>query len=185
MRSNLKFINPSLFFPLKEEVVKLSPGLRKGRGGVRFPLFFPPFLICRLVRFDEERLAIPIASNAHPTSAHLRGGTRPFAPRRTFSVVPHICGSDMSTLLLVSGRIEEPPIELYPVYVVLAGLALLAFVAVGMVASRKRRREHGQLWFPEGFKTSEPSKKKRREPVGEDSLGLRSVRHAVFGDLVA
>uniref|UniRef100_A0A673LH75 Neurogenic locus notch homolog protein 1 n=1 Tax=Sinocyclocheilus rhinocerous TaxID=307959 RepID=A0A673LH75_9TELE len=66
---------------------------------------------------------------------------------------------------------------LYPVYVVLAGLALLAFVAVGMVASRKRRREHGQLWFPEGFKTSEPSKKKRREPVGEDSVGLRPLKN--------
>uniref|UniRef100_A0A8C1M817 Neurogenic locus notch homolog protein 1 n=1 Tax=Cyprinus carpio TaxID=7962 RepID=A0A8C1M817_CYPCA len=62
-------------------------------------------------------------------------------------------------------------------YVVLAGLALLAFVAVGMVASRKRRRDHGQLWFPEGFKTSEPSKKKRREPVGEDSVGLRPLKN--------
>lgn len=78
----------------------------------------------------------------------------------------------------VTSRIEEPPVELYPVYVVLAGLALLAFVAVGMVASRKRRREHGQLWFPEGFKTSEPSKKKRREPVGEDSVGLRPLKNS-------
>ncbi|KAI7812466.1 neurogenic locus notch homolog protein 1b [Triplophysa rosa] len=78
----------------------------------------------------------------------------------------------------VTSRIEEPPLELYPVYVVLAGLALLAFVAVGMVASRKRRREHGQLWFPEGFKTSEPSKKKRREPVGEDSVGLRPLKNS-------
>uniref|UniRef100_A0A4W4H7B4 Neurogenic locus notch homolog protein 1 n=1 Tax=Electrophorus electricus TaxID=8005 RepID=A0A4W4H7B4_ELEEL len=68
--------------------------------------------------------------------------------------------------------------ELYPLYVVLAGLVLLAFVAVGMVASRKRRREHGQLWFPEGFKTSEPSKKKRREPVGEDSVGLKPLKNS-------
>ena len=52
-------------------------------------------------------------------------------------------------------------------------LGLLAFLGVGMVASRKRRREHGQLWFPEGFKSSEPSKKKRREPVGEDSVRLK------------
>lgn len=171
-------------------MVKLSPGLRKGRGGVQFPLFFPPpFLICQLVLFDEERLAILITSNAHLPSAHLRDATRRFAPHlrarnRTCSAVPRFSGSDMSTLL-VSGRIEEPPLELYPVYVVLAGLALLAFVAVGMVASRKRRREHGQLWFPEGFKTSEPSKKKRREPVGEDSVGLRSVRCGIFGYLVA
>lgn len=66
-----------------------------------------------------------------------------------------------------------PPNELYPIYVVLAGLIMLAFVGVGMVASRKRRREHGQLWFPEGFKTSESNQKKRREPVGEDSVGLK------------
>lgn len=168
-------------------MVKLSPGLRKGRGGVQFPLFFPhSFLICQLILFDEERLAILITSNAHLSSAHLQVDTRRFALQlrvrnRTWSAVPHFCGSDMSTLL-VSGRIEEPPLELYPVYVVLAGLALLAFVAVGMVASRKRRREHGQLWFPEGFKTSEPSKKKRREPVGEDSVGLRSVCRDIFGD---
>lgn len=67
----------------------------------------------------------------------------------------------------------QPPSELYPIYVVLVGLALLAIAGVGVVASRKRRREHGQLWFPEGFKVSEPSKKKRREPVGEDSVGLK------------
>lgn len=87
--------------------------------------------------------------------------------------VPHSSvGSDMSVIL--SAENEPPPSSaINPVYLVLAGLALLAFVVVGMVASRKRRREHGQLWFPEGFKTSEPSKKKRREPVGEDSVGLK------------
>lgn len=80
--------------------------------------------------------------------------------------------SDMSFLLSAESE-PQPPTEPYLLYVVLVGLALLAFVVVGMVASRKRRREHGQLWFPEGFKTSEPSKKKRREPVGEDSVGLK------------
>lgn len=63
--------------------------------------------------------------------------------------------------------------ELYPVYVVLGAVVLLAFLGVGMMVSRKRQREHGQLWFPEGFKTTEPNKKKRREPVGEDSVGLK------------
>uniref|UniRef100_A0A3P8X825 Neurogenic locus notch homolog protein 1 n=1 Tax=Esox lucius TaxID=8010 RepID=A0A3P8X825_ESOLU len=71
---------------------------------------------------------------------------------------------------------QSPP-PLYPIYVVLAGLALLALVGVGMVASRKRRREHGQLWFPEGFKTGEPNKK-RREPVGEDSVGLKPLKNS-------
>uniref|UniRef100_A0AAY4DVP4 Neurogenic locus notch homolog protein 1 n=1 Tax=Denticeps clupeoides TaxID=299321 RepID=A0AAY4DVP4_9TELE len=79
----------------------------------------------------------------------------------------------------VTSEIDVPrKTEPYLVYVVLAGLALLAFIVVGMVASRKRRREHGQLWFPEGFKTSEPSKKKRREPVGEDSVGLKPLKNS-------
>lgn len=63
--------------------------------------------------------------------------------------------------------------ELYPMYVVFLGLAALGFICLGVLVSRKRRREHGQLWFPEGFKVSEPSKKKRREPLGEDSVGLK------------
>lgn len=63
--------------------------------------------------------------------------------------------------------------KLYPLYLVLAGVGLLAFLGVGMVAARKRRHEHGRLWLPEGFKTTETSKKKRREPVGEDSVGLK------------
>ena len=79
----------------------------------------------------------------------------------------------MLPLLAPPGESDPAPPVLYPVYVVLAGLGLLAFLGVGMVASRKRRREHGQLWFPEGFKSSEPSKKKRREPVGEDSVRLK------------
>uniref|UniRef100_A0A8C7H073 Neurogenic locus notch homolog protein 1 n=1 Tax=Oncorhynchus kisutch TaxID=8019 RepID=A0A8C7H073_ONCKI len=67
--------------------------------------------------------------------------------------------------------------ELYPMYVVFLGLAVLGFICLGVLVSRKRRREHGQLWFPEGFKVSEPSKKKRREPVGEDSVGLKPLKN--------
>lgn len=70
-------------------------------------------------------------------------------------------------------RPTSPGSELYPMYVVFLGLAALGFICLGVLVSRKRKREHGQLWFPEGFKVSEPSKKKRREPLGEDSVGLR------------
>lgn len=58
-------------------------------------------------------------------------------------------------------------------YIVFLGLAALGFIGLGVLVSRKRRREHGQLWIPEGFKVSEPSKKKRSEPLGEDSVGLK------------
>lgn len=73
------------------------------------------------------------------------------------------------------GETAEPAknSQLYPMYVVVAALVLLAFIGVGVLVSRKRRREHGQLWFPEGFKVTESSKKKRREPLGEDSVGLK------------
>uniref|UniRef100_A0A669B461 Neurogenic locus notch homolog protein 1 n=1 Tax=Oreochromis niloticus TaxID=8128 RepID=A0A669B461_ORENI len=53
---------------------------------------------------------------------------------------------------------------------------MLAFLGLGMVAARKRRHEHGRLWLPEGFKTTD-SKKKRREPVGEDSVGLKPMKN--------
>lgn len=62
--------------------------------------------------------------------------------------------------------------EMYPMFLALLVLAVLVLAAVGVVLSRKRKREHGQLWFPEGFKVTE-TKKKRREPVGEDSVGLK------------
>ena len=76
---------------------------------------------------------------------------------------------------------RPPPIssELYPMYVVFLGLAALGFVCLGVLVSRKRSREHGQLWLPEGFKVSEPIKKKRREPVGEDAVGLKYVEESV------
>uniref|UniRef100_A0A8C6ULA4 Neurogenic locus notch homolog protein 1 n=1 Tax=Neogobius melanostomus TaxID=47308 RepID=A0A8C6ULA4_9GOBI len=76
-----------------------------------------------------------------------------------------------------SGVDPQPSQELYPIYLVLGGVGLLAFLGVGMVAARKRRHEHGRLWLPEGFKTTETSKKKRREPVGEDSVGLKPLKN--------
>lgn len=58
-------------------------------------------------------------------------------------------------------------------YVAVAALLLLGLAGCGVLLSRRRRRQHGQLWFPEGFKVAEASKKKRREPLGEDSVGLK------------
>uniref|UniRef100_A0A8B9P6V7 Neurogenic locus notch homolog protein 1 n=1 Tax=Apteryx owenii TaxID=8824 RepID=A0A8B9P6V7_APTOW len=87
----------------------------------------------------------------------------------------------------VKSETAEPPrnSQLYPMYVVVAAvLVLLAFIGVGVLVSRKRRREHGQLWFPEGFKVTESSKKKRREPLGEDSVGLKPLKNASDGTLM-
>uniref|UniRef100_A0A3B3VI03 Neurogenic locus notch homolog protein 1 n=1 Tax=Poecilia latipinna TaxID=48699 RepID=A0A3B3VI03_9TELE len=76
-----------------------------------------------------------------------------------------------------SGVDLQPSDGLYTMYLVLGGVGILAFLGVGMVAARKRRHEHGRLWLPEGFKTTETSKKKRREPVGEDSVGLKPLKN--------
>ncbi|XP_015681067.1 neurogenic locus notch homolog protein 1, partial [Protobothrops mucrosquamatus] len=72
----------------------------------------------------------------------------------------------------------------YPMYVVAPLVFLLFCVGIGVLATRKRRREHGQLWFPEGFKVTESSKKKRREPLGEDSVGLKPLKNASNGTLM-
>ncbi|KAL8174551.1 UNVERIFIED_CONTAM: Neurogenic locus notch protein 1 [Gekko kuhli] len=86
----------------------------------------------------------------------------------------------------VKSEIADPPgsTPWYPMYVVVSTLVLLLVVGVGVLASRKRRREHGQLWFPEGFKVTESSKKKRREPLGEDSVGLKPLKNVSNGPLM-
>lgn len=77
-----------------------------------------------------------------------------------------------------------PPSQLHLMYAAAAGFVLLLFLGCGVLLSRKRRRQHGQLWFPEGFKVSEASKKKRREPLGEDSVGLKPLKNASDGALM-
>lgn len=51
---------------------------------------------------------------------------------------------------------------------------LLIILALGMLIAR-RKREHSTLWFPEGFflKKEPSSNKNRREPVGQDALGMK------------
>ncbi|XP_023392229.1 neurogenic locus notch homolog protein 1 [Pteropus vampyrus] len=84
-----------------------------------------------------------------------------------------------------SETVEPPPSPpLHFMYVAVVALVLLIFVGCGVLLSRKRRRQHGQLWFPEGFKVSEASKKKRREPLGEDSVGLKPLKNTSDGALM-
>ena len=55
-----------------------------------------------------------------------------------------------------------------------AAVFLLVILVVGMLIAR-RKREHSTLWFPEGFflKKEPSSNKNRREPVGQDALGMK------------
>lgn len=56
----------------------------------------------------------------------------------------------------------------------IASLLLLIILVIGMLIAR-RKREHSTLWFPEGFflKKEPSSNKNRREPVGQDALGMK------------
>lgn len=87
------------------------------------------------------------------------------------------------------GPPEDPPqwqlVDMMPVG--LAALFLLVILVIGMLIAR-RKREHSTLWFPEGFflKKEPSSNKNRREPVGQDALGLKhipkTVEESLLGD---
>ena len=67
---------------------------------------------------------------------------------------------------------EEPdPVRLLPL-VVVGGVILLAIAVLGVLVAR-RRREQSTLWFPEGFSLAKDSNRDRREPVGQDALGMK------------
>lgn len=69
----------------------------------------------------------------------------------------------------------------------IASLFLLVILVIGMLIAR-RKREHSTLWFPEGFflKKEPSSNKNRREPVGQDALGMKHmpkpVEESLLGD---
>uniref|UniRef100_A0A8C1WMA3 Notch receptor 3 n=1 Tax=Cyprinus carpio TaxID=7962 RepID=A0A8C1WMA3_CYPCA len=67
-----------------------------------------------------------------------------------------------------------------------ASLFLLVILMVGMLIAR-RKREHSTLWFPEGFflKKETSSNKNRREPVGQDSLGMKHMPKTAEESLLA
>lgn len=82
------------------------------------------------------------------------------------------------------------PIDGFPFYLMVVGIAsvfLLVILIIGMLIAR-RKREHSTLWFPEGFflKKEPSSNKNRREPVGQDALGMKhmpkTVEESLLGD---
>nr|XP_032815029.1 neurogenic locus notch homolog protein 1-like isoform X2 [Petromyzon marinus] len=95
-------------------------------------------------------------------------------------------GSLPLPLLGVSSEVPDvvtaPRVQVY----VLLGLVLLVLMVVvllGVLVGRKRRREQGTLWFPEGFILGPPSdKKKRREPVGQDDVGMKTLSQSSVED---
>lgn len=84
-------------------------------------------------------------------------------------------------------RPEDPIPWGKPMLVGIASLFLLIILVIGMLIVR-RKREHSTLWFPEGFflKKEPSSNKNRREPVGQDALGMKhmpkTVEESLLGD---
>uniref|UniRef100_A0A8C6KWI0 Notch receptor 3 n=1 Tax=Nothobranchius furzeri TaxID=105023 RepID=A0A8C6KWI0_NOTFU len=67
----------------------------------------------------------------------------------------------------------------------IASLFVLIILVLGMLITR-RKREHSSLWFPEGFflKKEPSSNKNRREPVGQDALGMKHVPKTIDESLL-
>uniref|UniRef100_A0A8C2KZS5 Neurogenic locus notch homolog protein 1 n=1 Tax=Cyprinus carpio TaxID=7962 RepID=A0A8C2KZS5_CYPCA len=134
---------------------------------------------------NGEPLIFPYYGNEHELSKHKHSDwTDPAqllqrARRSLTAFMKPLKGKHFMHLFFIFLLVDPPTKtgEMYPMFLVLLALAVLALAAVGVVVSRKRKREHGQLWFPEGFKVTEP-KKKRREPVGEDSVGLKPLKNS-------
>uniref|UniRef100_A0AAQ6ADV3 Notch receptor 3 n=1 Tax=Amphiprion ocellaris TaxID=80972 RepID=A0AAQ6ADV3_AMPOC len=88
-----------------------------------------------------------------------------------------------------SERMPTDPIPSWAklILVGIASLFLLIILVIGMLIAR-RKREHSTLWFPEGFflKKEPSSNKNRREPVGQDALGMKhmpkTVEESLLGD---
>lgn len=73
-------------------------------------------------------------------------------------------------------ELPEPSVPLLPLLAASAVFLLVILVLGVMVARRKR--EHSTLWFPEGFslhKDVAGGHKGRREPVGQDALGMKNM----------
>uniref|UniRef100_A0A8C6QHG6 Neurogenic locus notch homolog protein 3 n=1 Tax=Nannospalax galili TaxID=1026970 RepID=A0A8C6QHG6_NANGA len=79
----------------------------------------------------------------------------------------------------VRGEPLEPPEQSVPLLplLVAGAIFLLVILVLGVMVAR-RKREHSTLWFPEGFalhKDIAAAHKGRREPVGQDALGMKSM----------
>lgn len=59
-------------------------------------------------------------------------------------------------------------------YLLAVAVVLILFILLLGVILAKRKRKHGALWLPEGFTLRrDASNHKRREPVGQDAVGLK------------
>jgi Notch-like protein len=73
----------------------------------------------------------------------------------------------------LSGELESPRNAQLLYLLAVAVVIILFFILLGVIMA-KRKRKHGFLWLPEGFTLRrDSSNHKRREPVGQDAVGLK------------
>lgn len=73
----------------------------------------------------------------------------------------------------LSGELE-PPRNARLLYLLAVAVVIILFIILLGVIMAKRKRKHGFLWLPEGFTLRrDSSNHKRREPVGQDAVGLK------------
>ena len=67
-----------------------------------------------------------------------------------------------------------PPKRTQLLYLLAVAVVIILFIILLGVIMAKRKRKHGSLWLPEGFTLRrDSSNHKRREPVGQDAVGLK------------
>lgn len=72
----------------------------------------------------------------------------------------------------------------WPLVGTAAGVAVAVIIGVFFGVQLSRKRQHGVLWLPSGFSRHRAQEgSRRREPVGEDSIRLKPMKHdSVYDD---
>ncbi|KAI4560748.1 hypothetical protein MJG53_017377 [Ovis ammon polii x Ovis aries] len=130
-------------------------GVDLSRCGPEHPASHCPWDPGLLLRFLAAMAAVGALEPLLPgplLAAHPRAGTEPSANQLPW---PVLCSPVVGVLLLALG-------------------ALLVLQLI-----RRKRREHGALWLPPGFTRrprTQPVSRRRRPPLGEDSIGLKALK---------
>lgn len=76
-----------------------------------------------------------------------------------------------------SGQRDEPssPGQLSLLYLLMVAMGIIILILILGVVAAKHKRKLGPLWFPEGFTLKKVGNRKRREPVGQDAVGMKYV----------
>ncbi|XP_072919780.1 neurogenic locus notch homolog protein 2-like isoform X2 [Hemitrygon akajei] len=69
--------------------------------------------------------------------------------------------------------------QLSLLYLVMVAVGIIILILILGVVAAKRKRKLGPLWFPEGFTLKKVGNRKRREPVGQDAVGMKNLSRPV------